>query len=339
MDKTMSNALKEKWLHLYEVANNIGMFEPWKRFYEDNCFSFIPRGNKETYFFSFIGESAERCGIACYTNEKDYLKGRKRLTSKNSKDEPALFLQNAYMCFWGNREDISKESYAQIKELGFSFRGKGAWLYFTRFQVGYLPVLLEEKEVDMMICAFENLFMMLKAIYEGGLEPEFENGNTLIRWYSEEDKLYYTHPFDVNFSEQALDDIIYISKEESRLQNFKKTSASDYSILLDWGYVTTVMVNDYNKQIFPLVLLASTKDNFLLLQPQILNPEDNKIDILFNSILKIIDKSGKPREIIICDNEIKNIISDFCKILGIKITVRKSIPALNKTRKGLFQFR
>ena len=66
----------------------------------------------------------------------------------------------------------------------------------------------EEKEVDMMICAFENLFMMLKAIYEGGLEPEFENGNTLIRWYSEEDKLYYTHPFDVDFSEHELDDII-----------------------------------------------------------------------------------------------------------------------------------
>ncbi len=337
MDKTMSNTLKEKWLHLYEVTNYISMFEPWNRFYEDNCFAFVPKENKETYFFSFIGESAGRCGIACYTNEIDYLEGRRRLTSENRKDEPVLFLQNAYMCFWGNREDISKESYEQIKELGFNFRGKGAWLHFTRFEVGYLPVLLEEKEVDLMICAFENLFMMLKAIYEGNLDPKFEYGNTLIRWYSEKDKIYYTHPHNVHFSKHISDDIISISEEESQLQRLKEMPTSDYSIQLDWGYVTTVMANDDNKDYFPLVLLAKTKGG-LLLPPKALNPEDDKINILFKSIIEIINNSGKPREIIICDSEIKNILSDLCKILEIKITVRKNLPSLNKIRKELFQF-
>ncbi len=337
MNTKMSDSLKEKWLHLYGVANVIGSFDPWNRFSEDNCFSFIPKEKNKTYIFSFIGESADRCGIALYVNEEDYIKGRKRLEARNEKEEPAIFLQNAYMCFWGNREDISKKSYEQIKELGLSFRGKGAWIHFERFEVGYFPFLLEENEVDMMINAFENLFMMLKAIYEDGLNPEFEKGNTLVRWYDENEKLYYTHPFKVSFPKNLSITEIIVEENNPSIQKAKNTETSEYSIELDWAYVSACVKNDLGEEVFPLVLTALSEKNGFILPPQIIYPQDNKESILLNSILEIVFKIKKPKEIIVCDEEIQNIISDFCKKIGIKLTIKKSLKKSLKARKELFQ--
>ena len=38
--------------------------------------------------------------------------------------------------------------------------------------------MLDEKEVDLLTTAFENLHMMLRAIYEQGIDPEFDKGIT-----------------------------------------------------------------------------------------------------------------------------------------------------------------
>ena len=244
----MTNKLKEKWLHLYEVAQQIGVMQPWGDFSESDRFTYIWKDKSKTVFFSFIGESAQKCGIAFYIGEEDYMRARVRLAARNDKHEPVFMLQNALICLWDDREDLSKESYALIKELGFKPRGKGAWLHFDRYEIGYAPVPLDEKEVDLLTTAFENLHMMLRAIYEQGLDPEFDKGKNLVRWYEPKDKLYYTHPFEMDLPKDIISHPIVTVYENDWMREVRSMKCADYSVELDWSYVG-VIYDDENEEL------------------------------------------------------------------------------------------
>ena len=70
----MTEKLKQKWLRLYAVAQQIGVMQPWEDFSESDRFTYIWKDKSKSVFFSFIGESAQKCGIACYVGEEDYIR-------------------------------------------------------------------------------------------------------------------------------------------------------------------------------------------------------------------------------------------------------------------------
>lgn len=331
----MTNKLKEKWLHLYGVAQLIGVMKPWEDFAESDRFTYIWKDKSKTIFFSLIGQSAQKFGIACYVGEEDYIRARVRLTEKNDKHEPVFMLQNALICLWDDREDLSKESYALIKELGFKPRGKGAWLHFDRYEIGYAPVSLDEKEVDLLTTALENLHMMLRAIYEQGLDPEFDKGKNLVRWYEPKDKLYYTHPFEIDIPKEIITHPLVTVRENDWMREVRSMPKADYSVELDWSYVGLIFDDEDGRETFPRLLLAVEPKDGYIIENKMLSPSQNQPGIVFNVLDCLIERYGKPSEIAICDEDLKGILTDVCKKVGIKLTVKKRLSAVNNARKKL----
>ena len=327
-----SEKIKKKWLRLYEVAQQISDMQPWNDFSEDDKFSYIWKDKSKTVLFSFIGESIQKCGIACYTCEEDYIRARVRLTDKNTKQEPIFMLQNALICIWDDREKLSKENYELIKELGFKPRGKGAWLHFDRYEIGYTPVSLDEKEIDFLTTAFENLVMMLRAIYEQGLDPEFDKGKNLVRWYEPKDKMYYTHPLEVNIPKGIITHPLVTVYENDLLKRVRTMRCSGYTVELDWSYVG-VVYDDNGRDTIPRMLLAVEPKSGAVIVNEMLAPTHNQVNAVFNTFDYLIEKCGKPTEILICDEDIKGILADVCRKVGIKLTVKKRLSALNNARK------
>lgn len=331
----MTNKLKEKWLHLYEVAQQVGAMQPWEDFSESDRFTYIWKDKSKSVFFSFIGESVQKFGIACYFGEEDYIRARVRLTEKNDKHEPVFMLQNALICLWDDREELGKESYALIKELGFKPRGKGAWLHFDRYEIGYAPIPLDEKEVDLLTTAFENLHMMLRAIYEQGLDPEFDKGKNLVRWYEPKDKLFYTHPFEIEIPKGIITHPQVTVRENDWMREVRSMKSADYSVELDWSYVGVIYDDEEGRGTFPRMLLAvETKNGFILVN-EMLSPSHNQPGIVFNVLDHFVERYGKPSEIAICDEDLRGILSDVCKKVGIKLTVKKRLSAVNNARKTI----
>ncbi len=333
----MKSKLKEKWLYLYFLASEIGNFSPWNDFEEKDRFTYIWKDKSKTVFFSFIGESAQRCGIACYIGEDNYMRAREMLTSKNEKHEPVFMLQNAYICLWDNREDISKEDYEVIKELGYKFRGKGAWLHFDRYEIGYVPTPLEEKDIDFLTTAFENLHMMLRAIYEQGLDPEFDKGKNLVRWYEPKDKLYYTHPFAIEFSADITNAPIVTVHENEWMGKVRDMPSTKYSVELDWSYLDVIFVDDDGRESFPQLLLAVEHESGYIMDNQMLSPSHNKPNVVFNMLNYFTEQFGKPAEIMICDDTLHGILTDICEKVGIKLTTRKRLLKINSARKEIIE--
>lgn len=331
----MIEKLKQKWLRLYAVAQQIGVMQPWDDFSESDRFTYIWKDKSKSVFFSFIGESAQKCGIACYICEEDYIRARVRLTEKNDKCEPVFMLQNALICLWDDREDLNKESYALIKELGFKPHGKGAWLHFDRYEIGYAPVPLDEKEVDLLTTAFENLHMMLRAIYEQGLDPEFDKGKNLVRWYEPKDKLYYTHPFEIEIPKDIITHPLVTVQENEWMREVRSMKSADYSVELDWSYIGVIYDDEDGRGTFPHMLLAVEPKKGFILVNEMLSPSHNQPGIVFNVLDHFIERYGKPSEIAICDEDLKGILSDVCKKVGIKLTVKKRLSAVNNARKTI----
>ncbi len=294
----MTEKLKNKWLKLYEIANNISRFEPCNYFFPTDRFTFITKGNKESYLFSFFRLTENINAIACYLNEVDYMKAQKRLNSKNTKDEPTFFLQNALVCIWDDRNHLSKESYKLIKELGFSFRGRGAWLHFDKYETGYAPVPLNEKEVDILIDTFGNLFMMLRAIFEQNLDPKFDEGNTLVRWFEPKTNLYYTSPFKIDLPTDIAQHPLVTVQETPRLVDVKNMKTKDYTVELDWTYIDVVFTDENNRDTFPLLLLGVDSDTGLIVARELLSPSHNKFYAVINTLddaLSITENQSKSR--------------------------------------------
>ena len=333
----MTEKLKNKWKKLYFLAQEIANYEPWDDFEEKDRFAYVWKDKSKTVLFSFIGESICTCGIACYIGEENYIRARDRLTQEDEKSEPVFELQNGLICLWDDREGLSPADYKLVKELGFKFRGSGAWLHFDRYEIGYEPVPLVEAEVDLLITAYENLHMMLRAIYEQGVDPEFEKGNTLLRWYEPKDELYYTHPVQIEFPKYA--DLLPNAtiKDNELMDQFRKINASDFSIELDWSYLEFLTKGEDGKAFFPLQIMVADCKTGCIIANELLNPQENRYELVFRIFDYFNREKRKPKEVFICDMEIKGLLADFCKKVGIKLTVRKKLPQISQARLELIK--
>ena len=334
----MTEKLKEKYLHLYETANQISRFKPWDDFDEADQFVYIGEDESNKLFFSFISESAGKCGIACYIGVEDYLRARLRLTEKNIKNEPVFMLQNALVCLWDNRPELSEESCELIKELGFETRENGTWLHFDRYEIGYVPVPLDENEVELLDDAFENLHMMLRAIYEDKLDPEFDKGKTLVRQYDPKDKKYYTHPYELDMPIGAILLNVATVHENALMRTIRSMPKANYSAELDWSYADIVFADENDRKTFPKLLCSVDPKSGHILHNELISPNFVCPEAVLNALTDIIESYGKPSKILICDEELKAILSDFCNKIDLELVVTEKLKALNNIRKEILSY-
>ena len=322
-----------KYLRLYEVANQISRFKPWDNFDEADRFVYTQKGESENVLFSFMSKSVGKCGIACYIGEENYLRARLRLTEKNISNEPVFMLQNALICLWDNKSELSKTSYELIKELGFIHSGNGEWLHFDRYEIGYAPVPLDDDEVELLTDALENLHMMLREIYENGLDPEFDKGKTLVRWYEPKDDMYHTHPFDFDLPIGAMLLPIATVHENDLMRSIRSMPKDDYTAELDLSYVKMIYTDEDGCRIIPRLLFSVDPQNGHILFSEMLHPENDCPEEVIEALTDIIEQSGKPSKISICTEELKAILSDFCSKIDLELVVTEELKALNNIRK------
>ncbi len=330
----MEKEMLEKWRKIYHLAQMIAAYEPWELFAEEHTFALVPKGTRDEHYFSFLSKSSGQCGIAFYPSGNAYVAAQCRLHGANPKREPLFELQDAVILLWGNREDVSKDNYELIKALGLKFRGRGAWLHFEEYRVGYLPRQVQEQDVDRLLDDLGNLWMMVRAICEEDLKTNFDNREAVVRFYSEKDELYYTGSFPLNLPRKMSYPEITM-KESANLQELRSMRCRG-SIALDWSYLPS-SYRENGESIIPRLLLAVDTKSGVILGTEMLSPADHSCDALFDLICHISWSYAKPSAIEICDAEIESMIADFCKRVGIRLVVKKQIKVITQARRTFLE--
>ena len=71
----------------------------------------------------------------------------------------------------------------------------------------------------------------------------------------------------------------------------------------------------------------------MILCSDLLAPNKNQINMVFNAMDQLFRSAGKPKAIRVCDRELEAILSEFCQKLGIRLSYTKTLSSLNRVRK------
>ncbi|MBR5534089.1 MAG: hypothetical protein IKU62_04515 [Ruminiclostridium sp.] len=329
----MDENSKLLWRQLYFLTSTIADFEPWNLFFEDLPFVMLLEDQKTSLLFSFLLPSSGQYAIACYVGEKAYTTARKLLTGKNYKEEPVFYLQTAMMALWGNREEISPSNRRRMKDLGIRCRGKGGWLHFQSFQPGLAPEDLTEEQATLLRDGLGNLLMMVQAAAQGKLPVNQEAGDFVMRFYDPDDHLYHTGVFPhMDFDQETYDEVLL--DEDDFTRQLKAMPHRAYDLEMDWSYLSTPMKKG-RKKFFPRLLLLTDGGTGHVFRSELLTPQEDIYNQVLNLLGEHIEESGKPKRLLLCDQELTGYVRDFCRVVDLPMVQRKHLPETNRARKYL----
>ncbi len=327
----MDEQTKLLWRQIYFLADCIAQFEPWDLFSEDTPLVMILEEPAPPLFFSFLLPSAGQYAIACYVGDGAYTTARKLFTGKNPKEEPVFYLQTAMMALWGDRQEVSSANRRRIKDLGIRCRGKGGWLHFQSFRPGLAPEDLTEEQATLLRDGLGNLLMMVQAVAEGKLTVNQEAGEFIARIYSPEDNLYRTGVFPKTDFEQEVYDEVLLDEDDFTRQ-LKAMPHRAYDLEIDWSYLPTPMKKG-RKKFFPRLLLLTDGGTGLVYRSELLSPQEDIYNQVLNLLGEHIEENGKPKRLLVCDQELAGYIQDFCRVVDLPMVQRKNLPESNRARK------
>ncbi|WP_424766682.1 DUF7309 domain-containing protein [Paenibacillus sp. sgz302251] len=130
-------ATNEQWTRLYETALAFKAAQPWKQLDNSHLFGIKDPDSDLTGYCCVMGAGGELYGLALYFG-KAGLNTVIDMLNGDSHGDP-MFIQHCLMLSFDDREDLQPEERNRIKDLGFKFRGRGAWPSFKLHEPGYYP--------------------------------------------------------------------------------------------------------------------------------------------------------------------------------------------------------
>lgn len=332
-----TEATLEEWRALYDIAIRLKDMKPWEELWDMDLITILPHEKEEPCICSVMGRGGECYGIGAYIGVNAIHNFFVMASSQDIPPSQLIRYQNNIMCYFGNRDELTKKELNIIKELGLKFRGANNWIYFRVFEAGYAPHMPEKRQVLELTDILKHLYMAIKALHNG-VEVDFEGGKTLIRRFHEEDNTWinYEMPIfmpEVQYPVPALEDQLLI-------QRLKKQPQGNAILELDIAYLNST-INDisYDKPLIPrLCILADVRSGLLLSQVMI-TPEDDDVNVIFGTIIDYILQKGKPKQILVRDTHTLSILMDLCKQVGIRILISEKLQGIDEFVESFYQYR
>ncbi len=319
-------ATLDQWKELYDIAIEIKTLEPWKYLW-DSDFITIVLPDKMFITCSIMGRGGECFATAAFFGPIA-LKNLTILTSNpDVPQEQTIRYQNdnVMLCYFGDRDELTKEEWNVTKALGYKFRGKNNWIYFRSYMKGYAPYMLEQEEVIRLTEVFKQLKIVLTEYIEQGIEVDFDEGETLVRMYSEEHNqwVYFAAPvIDFRYPDVIIED-------ETLMSRLKKMKMNNYSIEVDVVYIKAVVKDEeYYRPVLPRLCIIADL-NGIILDQNMLGPENDEIQEVLDMTIDFILNNGKPKCIYVRDEYYQSMLKDLCKQTKIRLEVQSRLNAID----------
>ncbi len=321
-------ATLEQWHDLYDVSIRIKALKPWEYFWDMDIITILLPDREEPYYCSIMGKAGECFSIGTYAGFDAMNDFYEIVENTDIPPEQMLRYQNNMMCYFGNRDELTKKEWKIIKDLGLKFRGKNNWIYFHSFKTGYVPYILDADQVVELTEVFQQLFMALRAYIEKGIKVDFEKGNTLLRRYDKEKQLWYCYESQLLLPPRKY--LIPVLQDDLLMARLKKQKETREKIEIDIVYLN-VVVNDkkYDRPIDPKMCMIADFNNGMLIDHDMISPEDDEVEVILDMIINYIMQAGKPEMIFVRDKYIEALLSDICERTNINLKIKGSLQGID----------
>jgi len=328
--KSSKKPTLNQWEQLYDVAKSIKVLAPWDFMLETDLVTIrLPRQNEPVYC-SVMGNGEDHYGIGVYLGYEAINEFYRMLEA--SPDDKFLSLlgleQKCLTCYFGDSEEVTAKDRAVLKSLNLRFRGRGEWVYFRAMEPGYSPWYLNFEQANLLIQVLRN-FVIACAHLEK-LKVDFENGETLLRYYSSERKMWLNQAV-------KMPPIPYIKRQliidnEKLLSEIKKQKRNKDNQKLEFDMLRLPIPIQENKNSRPrvpyfIMLVDKTKE--IDLDYHLTNSDTPEMDVL-EILIDHISEFGRPLSIHVRDDRAKSYIENFCQKTDIELIEGKGVPIIDK---------
>lgn len=323
-------ATLEQWKELYEIALKIKELEPWKHLWDMDVFTIKLPDVDQPCFCSILGHGGECYGINTfvgYDGLRDFIS-----IAECEKDEMAseyvMSEQSNLSCYFGNRDEVPSKQKKIIKDLGCKFRGENQWIYFESYKKGYIPYILDEEETVLLTKCLQQFVQAFEEYLEQGIKVDFENGESLLRYYDNETKDWCNEiaslPFlQNNYTLTVLDDEFLKAK-------MKKRPKVNAVLEIDMVYMRAVIRDkEFDRPVSPKLLLMMDHNEDVVICQEMLTPKNDEAEEIMNMFIELVMQYGKPKQILIRNQYIGSVLQDTCKYCGISLIMKKQLEAVS----------
>lgn len=308
------------WRELYDITIKLKELEPWNTLGNKDLIAIVPKGRKDPVFCSIMGKHGGDQGIAAFEGYEG-LGDFYMIAGSDACDLPAEYLINEHSsltCFVGSMMNVPEKQKEVIDRLDLRFKNIESWIYFFSYKKGYQPYLLDADEVELLTEVYENLYMAVKAVQEGKVTADFEQGEGIIRKYKEETGTW--EMFSTKFPVVEKEFPSVMLEDEKLREDLKKSPALDLTVLLDFAYLPVYVEEDAgDRPRNPLMFMAFDENHDEVITMDVLQEDDDEIGRALGFFISFTQQHGRIQTIKARNPWIFGALEDICRECGVQL--------------------
>ena len=330
-----------EWHKLYEATIHIKELAPWEWMVETDIFGVQDPETGEIGFVSVMGTLGEHLALAIYLGAEGlYSFWAFEEIADDAPPEAFLGIPHLQASF-EDRDVLTAKDRAQIKELGFRFRGRQAWAMFRSYRPGYLPWYLEPQEVRRLTHALEQA---------AEVALRFKQDPTLLEPVDEESYL-------VRVPKQAGGDLVWedeimrvlppepegipVMMDPEVLEYVKRLPRGEHTIEVDLGLFPVEIQERGERPYMPHMLLMVESESGFILSNELLGPETGLPEMWGSIPMRVAHQLARmgtrPREIRAQTFELFTLIQLLAQELDFEVKQVPRLRSLDRARDALMR--
>ncbi|MGE5237738.1 MAG: DUF6930 domain-containing protein [Chloroflexota bacterium] len=327
----------DDWRALYAAAVEFKKIEPWLWMKETDVFGVANRQDGRIGYCCIMGEIGQLFGMAVYRGTEG-LRVHDRIRKGEIKpgDPEVIYIQDALLVSFDDREDLEKEDRQLIKDLALKFRGRNSWPVFRDHKPGYFPWFLDRNGVLWMTDALHQATeVSLRARDNEQLLKPPKKGLYLVRvpviegsavdWKNE-----WREPAPLAKARPEP-----VPVDELRLRRLRQTARrTEARWEVDFFHVPTPVLEG-DRPFFPYVMMVVDSESGLILEMHLTSTDKSRKVFGERFVSCIEDTLAIPREIVVSKHEVEEVLGPWLSMLNVQLHVVKKLKTTDRARKEL----
>lgn len=316
----MNTKQKNNWRRLFDITQNLNQLKPWSYISEDMLFVIHLNDHQQPIVINILGEYEETFCLLTYpTPHSQKILSNLMFDSIDIIDPLSYNVaqQDALVCYFSSREELSREDYQLIKALDYHPRGKGNWIQFVKFQAGHFPETLAEKDILLLSKCYETL---LPILIELKTKPKINE--SFYHIYQNHEGVY-----------GKVDDFSLYDENKSALKKFenevliKKLRHQPTSLIqLELTYFFTNQLDD-NNQVMAMIMGVDHQTEVVYFFELVAGIEKIRQTVT-EQLTTFILINGRPLSISVRLEDLACQLENFCEKLKIQLIIDPDLESL-----------
>jgi hypothetical protein len=333
----------DEWRRLYQAAIAFKQVAPWKWMTETDVFGVQNPESGQIGYGSIMGMLGEHLALAVYLGSEG-LEGFWRI--EEGRDvEPTFVLEVPQLqASWEDREALRREDREVIKALGLKFRVRGAWPLFRSYVPGYFPWFVTPEEARFLTLALEQGLEVVQRVKEDrALLSPLREGVYLVRTPEKQGETLVWKDEWVEPPPPQPRPLPPPAITETDLAALRQLPRQKMVVQADLFLMPSpIKEKEDPRPYFPYNLMAVESRSGLILGTDILAPKPS-LDVVWakapEAFLSVLRRLGSlPTEVAVRSERVYELLKPVAAGLDIRLTRKRSLPALEQARATLEQW-